>query len=98
MSASHPVLLSSRHLVTASRHYSPSPSSTRPSVNSPSAPPGATDSHHALSRYSRPSAMSAPHDGAGGGTPRPRKPSAASNTMMLVASTVASTAMVLARF
>src|SRR5579883_46916 len=43
---------------------------------------GRKASHGAMSRLSRPSPIMLPHDGAGGGTPRPRKERAPSTTMV----------------
>ena len=53
--------------------------------------PGKVASHHAVERYTRPSASMPPQVGVGGWTPRPRKDSADSMTMTRAMSRVATT-------
>src|SRR4029453_16180444 len=55
---------------------SPSPSRLMPSTVTRMARPGKVASHHAVDRYTRPSASMPPHVGVGGWTPSPRKDSA----------------------
>src|SRR5438034_1590230 len=55
------------------------------------ASPGKVASHHAVDRYTRPSASIPPHVGVGGCTPSPRNDSADSMTMTRAMSSVATT-------
>src|SRR6185436_5750822 len=61
------------------RSRRPSPRRLMPSTSTNSARPGIKITHVEKNMYSLASAIIRPHDGSGGGTPRPRKDSAASS-------------------
>src|SRR5260221_469918 len=59
----------------------PSPSRLKPKLTTAMAMPGIAATHHWSSMYLRPAAIIAPHSGAGGCAPRPRKPNPAAMRM-----------------
>src|SRR5262245_45374816 len=71
-----------RHDLASPASRSPSPSRLKPRLTMKMASPGMVATHHWSSSTCRPEETIAPHSGAGGCAPRPRKPSPAAVRMM----------------